>query len=88
MEDSSIKADLTLEQKIITSSQKELWTEKYKPQKFIELLTDEKVNRNILTWLMSWQNEDQYEKPGARFAILGRRYLKSKSMLNQSSQSN
>jgi chromosome transmission fidelity protein 18 len=31
-----------------------LWLEKYKPHKFADLLTDEKVNREILTWLKSW----------------------------------
>jgi hypothetical protein len=32
----------------------ELWLDKYKPKKYDELLTDEKTNRDILTWLKSW----------------------------------
>ena len=34
--------------------QKKLWTEKYVPKKFHELLSYEKINREILTWLKSW----------------------------------
>jgi len=36
----------------------ELWTAKYKPQKFYELLTDELTNRNILTWFNSWKKHE------------------------------
>ena len=36
---------------IVSDSQ---WVKKYEPNKFIELLTDEKVNRDILTWLKAW----------------------------------
>jgi chromosome transmission fidelity protein 18 len=32
----------------------ELWLEKYKPKKYDDLLTEEKINRDILTWLKSW----------------------------------
>lgn len=27
---------------------------KYEPHKFIDLLTDEKINRNLLTWVKAW----------------------------------
>jgi chromosome transmission fidelity protein 18 len=30
------------------------WVKKYEPRKFIELLTDDKINRNLLTWLKTW----------------------------------
>lgn len=30
------------------------WVRKYEPQRFVELLTDELINRNILTWMKSW----------------------------------
>jgi len=33
---------------------KNLWLDKYKATKFYQLLTDEKLNRDILTWLKSW----------------------------------
>lgn len=49
----------------------ELWTTKYKPTKFHELLTDELTNRNILTWLSSWRKDEVKVKPGARFAGYG-----------------
>jgi len=31
-----------------------LWLDKYKATKFHQLLTDEKLNRDLLTWLKSW----------------------------------
>ena len=31
-----------------------LFTDKYKPQTYSDLLTDEKTNREILTWMKSW----------------------------------
>jgi hypothetical protein len=30
------------------------WVKKYEPKRFIELLTDDKINRNLLTWLKAW----------------------------------
>ena len=33
---------------------KELWVDKYKSKKFFDLLTDEVTNRNVLTWLKTW----------------------------------
>ena len=32
----------------------ELWTHKYRSLKFFDLLTDEAQNRNVLTWVKSW----------------------------------
>ena len=32
-----------------------LWTDKYMPETFTELLSDDKINRDVLTWLMTWQ---------------------------------
>ena len=40
--------------KIKIDENSELWLEKYKPKKYDDLLTDEKTNRDILTWLKSW----------------------------------
>ena len=31
-----------------------LWTDKYMPNNFFELLSDERHNREVLTWLKSW----------------------------------
>ena len=30
------------------------WVKKYEPRRFIDLLTDEYINRNVLTWMKSW----------------------------------
>jgi len=32
----------------------QLWIDKYASQKFFDLLTDEVLNRNVLTWIKSW----------------------------------
>ena len=32
----------------------QLWVDKYTSHKFFDLLTDEQTNRNILTWIKSW----------------------------------
>jgi len=32
----------------------ELWVEKYRPQSYLELLSDETVNRQFLHWLKLW----------------------------------
>lgn len=37
--------------KIVRDSE---WVKKYEPSKFIELLTDDRINRNLLTWLKAW----------------------------------
>ena len=31
-----------------------LWAEKYKSNKYFELLSDEQTNRSVLTWFKSW----------------------------------
>jgi chromosome transmission fidelity protein 18 len=33
-----------------------LYTEKYKPKHYSDLLTEEKINREILTWVKSWDD--------------------------------
>ena len=32
----------------------QLWSDKYKSERFFDLLTEESTNRNVLTWLKSW----------------------------------
>ena len=34
----------------------ELWVDKYSSQKFMELLTEDGLNRKVLTWLLSWDD--------------------------------
>jgi len=31
-----------------------LWVDKYTSKKYLDLLTDEVTNRNVLTWLKTW----------------------------------
>lgn len=31
-----------------------LWVEKYRPSKYLDLLSDESTNRNLLKWLKMW----------------------------------
>lgn len=45
----------------------ELWLEKYKPKKYSELLTEEKTNRSIQTWLKSW-DEIVFNRPVKKVA--------------------
>jgi hypothetical protein len=32
----------------------QLWVEKYRPMKYIDLLSDETTNRSLLQWLKLW----------------------------------
>jgi chromosome transmission fidelity protein 18 len=31
-----------------------LWLDKYRPTRFVDLLSDERTNREVLTWLKKW----------------------------------
>lgn len=42
---SSVRSTITLN---------ELWLDKYRPQRFIHLLSEEKINREVLRWIKSW----------------------------------
>lgn len=33
---------------------KDLWLDKYRPQGFIDLLSDERTNREVLAWIKKW----------------------------------
>ena len=33
-----------------------LYTEKYRPKHYSDLITEEKINREILTWVKSWDD--------------------------------
>lgn len=46
----------------------QLWCDKYHPKRYIDLLTDEQTNRNLLTWMNNWKKDDTEVKPGSRFA--------------------
>ncbi|GMF50759.1 unnamed protein product [Phytophthora fragariaefolia] len=42
-----------------------LWLDKYKPQNFLDLLSDERTNREVLTWIKSW---DRFVFPKKKLA--------------------
>uniref|UniRef100_A0A182RUR9 AAA+ ATPase domain-containing protein n=1 Tax=Anopheles funestus TaxID=62324 RepID=A0A182RUR9_ANOFN len=43
-----------IEEIIIPSESNVLWVEKYRPRRYIDLLSDETTNRNLLQWLKLW----------------------------------
>ena len=52
--------DSQISTKPITTTQTQLWVDKYQAKCYMDLLTDEATNRNVLTWLKSW---DKYVFP-------------------------
>lgn len=40
--------------KLTEPPQEALWVDKYSPQSFFELLSDEQVNREVIRWVKSW----------------------------------
>jgi chromosome transmission fidelity protein 18 len=47
---------LTEEVVAVGGEEQELWVEKYKPKKYMDLLSDETTNRSLLQWLKMWDN--------------------------------
>ncbi|KAF4032159.1 ATPase family associated domain-containing protein [Phytophthora infestans] len=43
-----------------------LWLDKYRPQSFLDLLSDERTNREVLSWIKSW---DRFVFPKKKRAI-------------------
>jgi len=43
-------------EEVIDKQTTELWTTVYEPKRFIELISDPKINRNVLTWVKSWDH--------------------------------
>ncbi|KAJ3425359.1 chromosome transmission fidelity protein 18 [Anaeramoeba flamelloides] len=40
----------------------EMWTSKYQPKRYFDLISNETTNREILGWLMSWKNKKKQPK--------------------------
>lgn len=38
----------------VTLTTDDLWVEKYRPQRYVDLLSDETTNRSLLSWLKMW----------------------------------
>jgi len=49
-----VPSELNVENTTVNQQQTLLWSDKYMPQNFFELLSDERTNREVLTWLKSW----------------------------------
>ncbi|KAF8984494.1 hypothetical protein BGZ46_007861 [Entomortierella lignicola] len=56
-------------------SSEQLWVDKYKPKKYTDLMGDERVNREVLSWIKEW---DQ--------CVFGRKYKKFASEYKQQQQ--
>ena len=48
---------------LLVETENSLWVDKYTSVKFFDLLTDDLTNRNVLTWLKSWDEVVFPEKP-------------------------
>ncbi|KZC08339.1 Chromosome transmission fidelity protein 18 like protein [Dufourea novaeangliae] len=61
----------------------ELWVDKYRPRSYIELLSDESVNRHLLHWLKLWdkvvfnRNYIQNKKKAQYSMFKNRRFMKN-----------
>ncbi|KAJ3452728.1 chromosome transmission fidelity protein 18 [Anaeramoeba flamelloides] len=40
----------------------EMWTSRYQPKRYFDLISNETTNREILGWLMSWKNKKKQSK--------------------------
>ena len=56
-------------QVISLQKNQELWVDKYTSHKFFDLLTDEVTNRNVLTWLKTWDEVVYPNKPKVNLKI-------------------
>ena len=50
-------------------TQEPLWVDKYTSHKFFDLLTNEVTNRNVLTWLKTWDELVFPSKPKVSLKI-------------------
>ncbi len=46
-----------------------LWVDKYRPKKYLDLLSDESTNRNLLKWLKMW-DKVVFQRYGTDFSKL------------------
>ncbi|CEG40886.1 chromosome transmission fidelity protein 18 homolog isoform x1 [Plasmopara halstedii] len=53
VEDTLHEADLDNHERLFASNAV-LWLDKYRPRSFLDLLSDERTNREVLSWIKSW----------------------------------
>jgi len=75
--DARIPSELNVENVTINTPETLLWSDKYMPQNFYELLSDERTNREVLTWLKSWDPIVFKKKVSFSF-ISGKNYVRFK----------
>lgn len=46
--------NIQIEENMMKTRESQLWTDKYLPKNYYELLSDDKINREVLTWLKTW----------------------------------
>lgn len=54
------------------SKEQTLWVDKYRPKKYIDLISDESTNRTILKWLKMWDKVVFNIEPKQKFAMPGK----------------
>lgn len=62
-------SDVEINQQVVKEVNKDLWIDKYTSHKFFDLLTDEVTNRNVLTWLKTWDEVVHPNKPKVNLKI-------------------
>lgn len=53
------------------STEKCLWVDKYRPQKYVDLISDESTNRTILKWLKMWDKVVFHIEPKEKVGMQG-----------------
>ncbi|KAG0089852.1 hypothetical protein BGZ93_002556 [Podila epicladia] len=46
--------DIELDEEVDKDSSERLWVDKYRPKKYTDLMGDERVNREVLSWIKEW----------------------------------
>lgn len=69
------------EQRCDVQNDGKLWVDKYTSHKFFELLTDEAINRKVMTWVRSWDEHtfperahENLKPPDDSLALPGRKF--------------
>ena len=77
------KASKQVQEQGRLANQHGLWVDKYAPQGFMDLLSDEKINRDVVKWMKMWdhcvfgksidskeQSTDAYKRPDQKIVLL------------------
>jgi chromosome transmission fidelity protein 18 len=56
--------------------EEQLWVDRYRPEKFTELVGDERVHREAMAWLKEWDEcvfKKKKKKPKAKETVIGKK---------------